>query len=172
LIDYLNGDAIEKPMTVAVAPDATDAAVGTVTTNIAHGELFLHLKGHTTQIRLRWEPGGDAARALPAGTYVATGYRHVATADDGAQWIWSTASAGFREIAVKAGAVTHVDVRQQLLARGRAFQKKGTYRVGLVFQAEKKLGNTLYRDGARIDITWQCLDGEGATLTEGPMKYG
>ena len=172
MIDYLNGDAIEKPITVAVAPDATDAAMGTVTTNIAHGELFLHLKGDATQIRLRWEPGSDAARALAAGTYVVTGYRHVESAGDGAQWIWSTTSAGYRELVVTAGAVTHFDVRQKLGVRARAFQKKGTYRVGLVFQAEKKLGNTLYRDGARIDITWQCLDEEGATLSEGPMKYG
>ena len=50
--------------------------------------------------------------------------------------------------------------------------RKGQHRVGLVFMAEKKLGNTLYRNGKRIAIRWQLLVALGAVLAEGPMRYG
>lgn len=174
MIEYLSGDALPKPTTISAAPEAIDAATGTVTTDIAHGELFLHPKGNAKQqMRLRWESESDPARALPAGTYVLTGYRHVATADDGKQWIWSTTSHGYRELTVNAGEATHIAVRQKLEVRARGLvNKKGQHRVGVVFVAEKKLGNTLYRDGKRIDITWQCLDENGDVLTDGTLKYG
>ena len=41
---------------------------------------------------------------------------------------------------------------------------------GVVFLAEKQLGNTLYRAGKRIQLRWQCLDAEGAVLAEGADK--
>ncbi len=179
MIKYLGSDALTKPTTIAAAPETANSTAGLVTSDIGHGELFLHPKGdRSARIRLRWEPGADGARELAPGTYVVTGYRHVAQGDDGHQWIWSATSAGYRQVTVKADATTHVDVRSKLTVRTRAFlAKNGKHRVGLAFVAEKRLGHTLYRDAKRIAITWQCLGADGAAgeatvLAEGAMEYG
>lgn len=66
----------------------------------------------------------------------------------------------------------HCAVRQGLGLLTRWFSKKGRQRVALSFLAEKRLGNTLYRDGRRIAIRWELLDAEGAVLASGPMRYG
>ena len=173
MIDYLKSEEATKPTTIASAPEKRDPNAGRVTSNIEHGELFLHLKGRKEKrIRLRWEPKGDRERELPAGTYEVSGYRHVAQAEDGAMWIWSTTAPVYRELEVKAGETVHLDVRRKVAVNARAFTKKGKHRVGLVFQAEKRLGNTLYRKAKRIDIRWQCLDKKGSVLAEGKMRYG
>ncbi len=175
MITYLKSDALTRP--TCVTPSTRFEAApetGLVTSTIAHGELFLHTKGDATKrYRLRWSSAKEKReRALPVGTYTVTGYRHVATAKDGVQWIWSTTSVGYAELEIKADATTHFEVRTALVAKARAFEKKGKHRVGLVFQAEKRLGNTLYRAGKRIGIQWQCLDAEGEVLSEGAMRYG
>ena len=173
MITFLKSDDASKPKTIASSPAQPDPKAGRVTSNIRHGELFVHLKGHPEQrLRLRWEPKGDRERELPAGTYAVTGYRHVAAGQDGAQWIWSTTAPVYRELTVKAGETVNLDVRQKITVNARAFTKKGKQRVALVFQAERRLGNTLYRNGKRIDIQWQCLDKKGALLSEGGMRYG
>ena len=175
MIAYLESDAAAKPATVASA-DTSEASesVGRLTSTITRGELFLHPKGDkSAQVRLRWGADDEErSRSLPVGTWIVTGYRHIAVGEDGTEWIWSTASPGFREIEVKAGESTHFKVRQWIAVQARAFEKKGKQRVSLVFQSEKKLGNTIYRAGKRIDIRWQCRDDEGVVLAEGPMRYG
>ena len=173
MITYLKSAAVSKPRTISTSPATRDAKAGCVTSNISHGELFLHPKGQRKErLRLRWDPDGDRERELPAGTYQVTGYRHVATGEDGVQWIWSTTSPAYRELEVKAGETVHFDVRRKIAVNARAFRKKGTHRVALVFQSERRLGNTLYRKGKRIDIRWQCLDGKDDVLSEGKMRYG
>lgn len=165
-----------KPTTVSSATHdhGVETVTGTVTSTITAGELFLHVKGDTSQrYRLRWSSDDEQrARPLPVGTYALSGYRHIRSAADGAQWIWSTASPRYGEIEVKAGEATHCEVKRSPDLRTRAIQKGGTYRVGLAFVAEKRLGSTLYRNGKRITITWQCLDAEGEVLAQGPMRYG
>lgn len=174
MIEHLRGDALAKPRTVAAEPVERDPEAGAVTSDIARGELFVQRKDDAAhKVRLRWEPGAGTLRELPAGTWVVTGYRRIADADDGAQWIWSTTSPGYREIRVAAGETTHVDVRRAPAAQVRAFRaKNGQHRVGITFVAEERLGHTLYRGGTRIALTWQCLDAEGAVLAEGGMQYG
>lgn len=173
LITYLKSKSAAKPRTVASCPPIPDPKAGRVTSNIGHGELFLHLKGHREKrIRLRWEPGGDRERELPAGTYEVTGYRRVAAAQDGAEWIWSTTAPVYRELTVTAGQTVQLDVRRKLVVKARAFTKKDKQRVALVLQAERRLGNTLYRNGRRIQIQWQCLDKQGRVLSKGKMRYG
>ena len=175
MIAWLESEAVERPITIdSAARPPGEGPTGTVTSTIRHGELFLHPAGDEQGwIRLRWSPDDeDRSRALAPGTYVLTGYRHLASADDGTPWIWSTASAGYRRIEVKAGETTHVEVRNWLGVDTRAVFKRGKHRVGLVFLAEKKLGNTLYRDGKRITIQWQLRDALGEVLAEGPMRYG
>ena len=175
MIAYLESDAAAKPTTVTSADVSEDSEpVGRLTSTITRGELFLHPQGDKqTQVRLRWgSDDTERARPLPVGTWMVTGYRQVAVGEDGTEWIWSTASPGFREIEVKAGETTHLEVRQWIAVNARACEKKGKQRVSLVFQAEEKLGNTLYRHGKRIGIRWQCLDDEGTVLDEGPMRYG
>ena len=55
-----------------------------------------------------------------------------------------------------AGKSVALDVLEAPKVRARAFlAKNGKHRVGLVFQSEKRLGQTLYRDGKRITIRWQ-----------------
>lgn len=173
MITYLESERATKPTTIASSPTALNPKAGRVTSNITHGELFLHLKGHgDRRLRLRWEPKGDRERALPAGTYEVTGYRHVATGQDGAEWIWSTTAPVYRELTVKAGQTVHLDVRRKIVIEARAFTKKERQRVALVFRAEQRLGNTLYRNGKRIHIRWQCLDEHDHVLSEGKMRYG
>ena len=175
MIAYLESDATAKPTTVASAAVPDDAEpLGLVTSTIQHGELFLQLKGDKlARVRLRWGAADEErSRPLPVGTWQVTGYRQIAVGEDGTEWIWSTTSPGYREIEVKAGDTVQVEVRDWIGLNTRAVFKKGKHRVGLVFMAEKKLGNTLYRDGKRISIRWQCLDDEGEVLDEGPMRYG
>ena len=175
MIAHLESDAVLRPATLdGQSKPAPDAAVGGVTSTIEDGELFLHPEGDKkTWLRLRWSSTDEErTRWLAPGTYVLTGYRRVATADDGAPWIWSTASAGYKTIEVKASETVHVDVRGWIGLNTRNGVRKGQHRVGLVFMAEKKLGNTLYRNGKRIAIRWQLLDALGAVLAEGPMRYG
>lgn len=175
MIAFLRSDAARKPETLAAGPAAADAATGTVVADIAHGELFLRRQGsdRPVDLRLRFDGEGETSRALPAGTYAVLGYRHVARDADGVTWIWSTTSPGYRRLEIEAGARTRLDVRQRIEVRARAFRaKNGQHRVGLIFVAEEKLGHTLYRDGARIGIRWQCLDDEDAVLAEGAMEYG
>lgn len=173
LIAWLKSKAAPKPRTVASAPEEPNPAQGRVQSSIRHGELFLHQKGKPEhRIRLRWDPENGGERELPTGTYTVTGYRHVATAKDGVQWIWSTTSPGYRELVVKAGETTPFRVQGRIKVRARAFEKHGKHRVGLAFQAEKRLGHTLYRDGLRIGITWQCLDADRKVLSKGAMRYG
>ena len=145
-----------------------------MTSTISDGELFLvGAAAKHTAYRLRWDPGSDTSkRAIPAGTYRVLGYRHVRAAADGSTWIWSTTSPGFRELKVVAGESIHCAVERTPRVRTRAFVHEGKQRVELVFQAEERLGHTLYQDGRRITIRWQCLDGDGAVLEEGPMGYG
>ena len=126
---------------------------------------------------MQWAVAAPASKwtlrhGTPAGTYMVTGYRRVAMSDEGIVWIWSTTSPSYRKLEVKAGGTTHLDVRRKLKVNARAFEKKGKHRVALVFQSERRLGNTLYRDGTRIDIVWQCLDERGAVLSKGTMRYG
>jgi len=175
LIEWLKSDDRTRPTSVTSAAEPADEALaGRVTSTIRHGELFVHAQGDKqTWFRLRWSPEDEGgARALPPGPYVVTGYRQLLTADDGKPWIWSTASAGYRRIEVKAGETVHVEVRDWIGLNTRAVFKKGKHRVGLLFMAEKKLGNTLYRDGKRIAITWQLRNDLGEVLDEGPMRYG
>jgi hypothetical protein len=173
LIAWLKSNETPKPRTVASVPKKPDPAQGRVQSNILHGELFLHLKGKPEdRTRLRWDPKLGGERELPAGTYTLTGYRHVATAKDGVQWIWSTTSPGYRELVVKPGETVPFRVQERLHVRARAFEKNGKHRVGIAFQAEKRLGHTLYRDGLRIAITWQCLDAKKKVLSKGAMRYG
>jgi hypothetical protein len=73
---------------------------------------------------------------------------------------------------VQADETVHVEVRDWIGLNTRAVFKKGKHRVGLLFLAEKKLGNTLYRGGKRIGIRWQLRDALGEVLDEGPMRYG
>jgi hypothetical protein len=173
LIAYLKSSVAQRPKTVAAAPKKRDPKAGCVTSNILHGELFVHLKGQKeARVRLRWDPGGDRERELPAGAYEVTGYRHVALGEDGVTWIWSTTSAMYRELQVQAGKTVHLDVKRKIAVHARAFTKKNKQRVALVFKAEPRLGNTIYRNGKRIDIEWQCLDVKGAVLSQGNMRYG
>ena len=175
MIAYLEGGDVTRPSTVSSTARAEgDAPVGAVTSTIQPGELFLRPEGDEQGwCRLRWSPDDeDRARPLAPGTYVATGYRQLLTADDGAPWIWSTASPGYRKVEVKAGETAHVEVRDWIGLNTRAAFKKGKHRVGLLFLAEKMLGNTLYRDEKRIAIRWQCLDVQDEVLAEGPMGYG
>lgn len=170
----LESNELRKP--VCVTPDllVIGKPTGSVTSPIKHGELFLHPKGDKDmRYRLRWSPDDKKRECpLPAGTYKVTGYRHVKTAKDGKQWVWSTTSAGYAELKVKEGETTHFEVRTKVVARARAIQKKGKHRVGLIFQAEKRLGNTLYREGKRIAIEWQLLDENDEVLSKGTMRYG
>ena len=137
-----------------------------------HGEIFLHRAGQRDRaIRLRWTRAGER-RALPAGTYAVSGYRHVAKDDDGVQWIWSSTSNAFRELRVEAGKTVRLDVRRTLRLQTRAKRAKGALQVSLAFVAEPKLGHTLYRDGTRIPIGWECLDERGEILAHGPTTYG
>ena len=135
--------------------------------------MFLHPKGKKEQrYRLRWEPKAKAERELPAGMYMVSGYRHIARGKDRAEWIWSTTSPAYAQLEVKAGETVAFEVRAKIVVKARAFTKKGKRRVGLVFMAEKRLGNTLYRKGKRIDIGWECLDAKGKVLADGKMRYG
>jgi hypothetical protein len=175
LIAHLESDALRRPACVTSSSHVGGPEdAGLVTSTIVRGELFLHPKGDPgSRLRLRWsEDDTDRARALRPGPYTVTGYRHVATAEDGAEWIWSTTSPGFAELEVKQGETTHFGVRTALGLKTRAFENKGKHRVGLAFQAEPRLGSTLYRAGRRIAIRWQLLDDEGTVLSDGPMRYG
>lgn len=175
MIAYLESDVVTRPTTIDSAERGEgDEELGLVTSTIEHGELFLHPQGDkSVWFRLRWSPDDtDRTRSLAPGTYVVTGYRQLATADDGKPWIWSTASAGYKQIDVKAGETVHVEVRDWIGLNTRAVFRKGKHRVGLLFMAEKKLGNTLYRDGKRITIQWQLRNLLGEVLDEGPMRYG
>ena len=175
MIAYLESEDVTRPSTIdSAAKREGDEALGTVTSTIGHGELFLHPTGDkTTWLRLRWSPDdADRTRPLAPGTYVVTGYRRLATAEDGTPWIWSTTSPGYRTLEVKAGDTVHVEVRDWIGLDTRAVFRKGKHRVGLLFLAEKKLGNTLYRGGKRIGIRWQLRDALGEVLDEGPMGYG
>ena len=83
------------------------------------------------------------------------------------------ASPAYADLVVKTGEQVRFEVRERLNVRARGFTNlKGKRRVGLVFIAERRLGNTLYRKGRRIAITWQCVDAEEKVLAEGPMRYG
>ena len=84
------------------------------------------------------------------------------------QWCWSATSPGYRELVVEADETVHVEVQAAPTVHARAFRAGGRERVEVAFRAEPKLGHTLYRGGARIDIRWQCLDPEGTVLAEGP----
>ena len=140
--------------------------------NIPHGEIFLHPEGQPRKaLRLRWD-GKSEGRALPAGRYTLTGSRRVVTAKDGAPWIWSTTSPGIRTVTVEAGKTLRLDAAETLVTRGRTFTVKGSRRVGFSFFSEKKLGNTIYRNGRRIAIRWTALDGSGKVLADGAMAYG
>ena len=175
MIAYLKSDAATKPAVVDAASDAgTDGEVGLVTSTIAHGELFLRPKGRKAELfRLRWAPDDEArARPVPVGVYPVIGYRHIQKAADGAPWIWSSCSNGFRELEVKSDETVACDVKTGLKMNTRALFRKGKHRVGLLFMAAKKLGHTLYRNGRRIPIEWQCLDAEGEVLAKGAMRYG
>ncbi len=173
MISFLKSKALAKPTTIASGPTTSNPKYGRVTSNIAHGELFLHPKGKSqARIRLRWTSPKDRERELPAGTYTLMGYRHVATAKDGVQWIWSTTSPAYGALVVEAGKVVTVTVRERIGVRARAFEKRGKHRVALAFESEKGLGHTLYRAGRRIDITWQCLDAKASVLAKGTMRYG
>lgn len=148
---------------------------GLVVSNLPHGEIFLNpVKQPQQRIRLRWNGGGaPGARALPAGEYRVTGYRRVQKAEDGAEWIWSTTSPGYKRITIAPGATVRLDAAATLVTRGRTFTApNGTKRAGFSFFAEKRLGNTLYRNGTRITIHWNALDAEGAVVAEGAMAYG
>ena len=164
-----------RPTTLASAKPPKDAEVtGKLTSTIDHGELFLHTKGgEGPTYRLRWAPEDkDRSRCVPVGSYIVSGYRHVATAKDKATWVWSTTSKGYAELEVTKGETTHFAVHTKLQVRTRAVVRRGKHRVGLVFMAEKGLGNTLYRNGKRIPIQWQTLDADDEVLGEGTMRYG
>ena len=163
-----------KPRLLATTPEAPAAGEGLVESNLPHGEIFLHPAGQPAQrIRLRWNAGeAPGPRALPAGQYRVTGYRRVQRDDDGVQWIWSTTSPGYRTLTVTAGTTIRLGVKETLTTRGRTFSINGTKRAGFSFVAEKRLGNTIYRDGARITIQWNALDAGGTVCAEGPMAYG
>ena len=175
LIAYLESDAIRPPTTITAADEPADPdAVGWITSTIRQGELFLHLEGDLTSwFRLCWSPGDPAPRRpLMPGTYVVTGYRQLATAEDGAPWIWSSSSAGYRTVEVEAGETVHLDVKTRLALKAQMLFKWDEHHASLVLLAEEKLGNTLYRKGKRIALCWECLDEADTVLAEGPMKYG
>jgi hypothetical protein len=175
LIAYLKSDALVRPIAVTSATTPQDDEhLGRVTSTIVRGELFLHpLDDPTRSYRLRWEASDkERARALPAGTYKVSGYRHVATDNQEAEWIWSTTSPGYADIEVKAGETVHFPVCETLEVNARAREQRGKRRVALVFVAEKGLGNTLYRKGKRITIRYECLDAEGDVVGAGNMNYG
>ena len=175
MIAYLESEDAAHPTCIRSKNEAGDGEpTGRITSSIRHGEIFLRPEGDpTTWLRLVWSPEDeDRGRPLPPGTYIVTGYRQLRADADGTPWIWSSSSAGYRSIEAKAGETVHLDVRESLSAIPRAFFKRGQHRLGLAFEAEQKLGHSLYRDGKRIRIRWQCLDAEDGVLAEGLMRYG
>ena len=150
------------------------AGHGRIASNLQHGELFLFPKGKKSErIRLRFALGDtQRARPLPAGVYKVTGFRQIKKDAKGVEWIWSATSPGYREVTVRAGETATVNVTQKLTTRGRTFSMHGKKRAGFSFVGEKHVGNTIYRDGKRIPITWEAMDAEGKVCASGPMAYG
>jgi len=58
------------------------------------------------------------------------------------------------------------DLRIHLASR-IAGQRGSVYVAGA-----HRAGLTIYREGARIPMEYRLLDGDGKTLTTGPMEYG
>lgn len=168
MIAYLESEDAAHPTCIRSKNEAGDGEpTGRITSSIRHGEIFLRPEGDpTTWLRLVWSPKNeDRERSLPPGTYVVTGYRQLRAGEDETLWIWSSSSAGYRRIEVKTDETVQLDVHESLRVTTRATFNRGQHRVGLAFEAEKKLGHSLYRDGKRIGIRWQCLGGHiGACL--------
>lgn len=158
------------PRVVDATPEALAAGHGYVTTDLGAGALML-VDEDEQHLRLSWESDAadsDGRRALPAGRYSLTGYRVLATDEDGAAWHLSATKPRLREIEVVAGKTIEVEIDRrvhlvQTLTRSRA-------NVGV--QGDGHAGLSIFKDGKRIALAYRVLDARDHELVAGELRYG
>ena len=103
---------------------------------------------------------------MPAGVYRLFGYRVVK-----GKWMIST-TAGRQEFKLKAGKSAAIEPSFTIHVNLRARRKRGQVRVNLGITNGQHMGLSLYKDGARIPLTYSLLDAKGKELTSGSLNYG
>lgn len=103
---------------------------------------------------------------MPAGVYRLFGYRVVK-----GKWMIST-TAGRQELKIEAGRNAAIDPSSTIHLNLRARRQRGQVRVNLGITNGQHMGLSLYKDGARIPLTYSLLDAKGKELTSGPLNYG
>lgn len=172
---YLEGRPLALPRALAAPPagEAPENAGFVVPEGFSDGVLFL--KDPTGRaLRLSWgeeapQPvGADSRRAVAAGDWELVGYRILKRDEAGHLWHVSATAKRIARLRVEAGGVRRVRVDPTV--RVATGIRDG--RVVLAVTGEHGAGLSIYRDGARIDLSYRVRGADGRVLARGRFRYG
>ena len=103
---------------------------------------------------------------MPVGTYRLFGYRLVA--DD---WMIST-TGGQGEVALARGTERALELSSTIHLDLSVRRQRGQVQAQLGITNGQNMGLSIYKDGARVPLTYTMLDGGGNELASGTLEYG
>ncbi|MDA1266073.1 MAG: hypothetical protein O2816_13415 [Planctomycetota bacterium] len=166
---WFESKPVSLPQVVGRAPKQLAEGEGLVETDLQRGAILL-VNEDGEHVRLSWEgeAGEDRGRALPVGTYHLTGYRVLATADDGTAWHLSATKPKLREIEVVAGETLELEIDQRVHLSLNQTAK----RVNVAVMGDGHAGLSVYKAGRRIPLGYRLLDADGKSVAKGDLRYG
>jgi hypothetical protein len=146
-----------------------------VTASFQEGSAVL--RGKDGDVTLAF--GADAAPSV-----LAPGkYRVRATRIVREGWLLSSSGAPWPEFVVKdalkerarlmdVALTARLEVGETVRFEGRAKRQGGKLQLGFALKGADGRGLTVYKEGARVPVTYKVLAADGAVLAEGAMTYG
>ena len=149
--------------------------MGFVVPQFKEGTLLLEGAGGK-KLRLVWEKPKqkkiDRRRALPPGKYRIRNYTLSKQDKAGTRWLVSATGHSIRQILIKKGRTTPVNIGQMIYLKPRAKFRGRNLHVGIAVQGDHHSGLTIYKAGKRIPIKYSISDSKNRELTSGVLKYG
>lgn len=170
LIAWLGKGDTRRPVTVKKPPEGKVEAAARVESDVKAGSIVL--VGEKRRFTLAWTEKDEArARAIPPGRYALRAVRLIRESK-GASWVRSSTSPRREPTDFPAGRTTRLEAGGAVHLKARATKKKGMLRLGFALVTEQGAGASVFRDGKRIRVGYELLDGAGRKLASGTMKYG
>lgn len=141
---------------------------GEVTVNFGRGSLYL-LAGHDA-VRLVFS-AKDQALPLAPGTYRVFNYA-VEAERDGEFWALSGSGPDGRQIVVKAGERTAVEIDTRVHLHVAARVQNGNVAFNAMLGGDSKMGITVLRGEKQIPLSFETRDRAGSRVDGADLAYG
>jgi len=130
------------------------------------------LRGPTGDVSLVWADGkGPRARSLAPGEYRLRTTR-VVREHEGRDWFLSSTGPLGPTRTLRAGETAKVEGCAEVRFQAHARRRHAELQLGFSVTGADGRGLSVYRDGRRVDVSYEVVDGAGRVLSRGTMQYG